>query len=285
MLVKGTIFDIQRFSLHDGPGIRTTLFLKGCPLKCLWCHNPESINPMPELFFSSERCATCGKCVEICENKAISIKNGVRVYSSCKCELCGKCVNACHEGALSLAGYEISTDEVILIVKKDLLFYKKSLGGLTLSGGEPLLQHKFALDILQKAKALGIHTCVDTTAYRTWESIQEIVPLVDLFLIDLKSMQTGRHKELTGVDNGIILENIRQLLSYNARIIIRVPVITVEAIEILPYNKMAKSKYLNFGKPYLYENLETQSPEKMEEIVRLFDEIDIPIKVGWGFSS
>lgn len=307
MSIKGIIFDIQRFTLHDGPGIRTTVFLKGCPLKCLWCHNPESINPKPELFFFPERCVRCGSCVEVCPNQAVSITEGIRVFSSQNCTLCGKCTLTCSKRALSLAGYEISSDEVIHILKKDLPFYKKSNGGITLSGGEPLLQQKFVLDILKQAKALGIHTCIDTTAYRKWEHIQEVVPYIDLFLVDLKSMDTSNHRELTGVGNGIILENIKQLVENDARIIFRVPVIpgvnddianftlmvsflkslhsTIEGIELLPFNVMARSKYQRFGKPYLYTNLKTQTPEKMNEIAKIFAEADLPVKITTGFGA
>jgi glycyl-radical enzyme activating protein len=267
---EGIVFDLHRFSLNDGPGIRTTVFLKGCPLKCLWCHNPESQSYKPQLSFNAEKCLSCFKCVDACSNgvhKNIDKKHQV-IFSSCT--LNGDCVDACSEDALKIIGYNTTVDEIIKEVKKDQKYYEKTGGGITISGGEPLAQFKFTKELLIAAKNSGIHTCVDTCGFTRIKNLEEIADFVDLFLLDYKVTDPKKHVELTGVDNKIILDNLDYLYSINAHLIIRCPLIPgvnddenhlneianlqikyPEAkIEIMPYHKMGRAKSEQIGRIY-----------------------------------
>ena len=248
MSVKGTVFNIQRFCVNDGPGIRTTVFLKGCPLSCVWCHNPESQRFEPEILFYKDKCTGCGRC---------------------------KCVTAadrdfvCFNGAKEICGKTVSANEVTAEVLKDKPFYKNSGGGVTLSGGEPLAQYDFSLELLKKAKENGIHTAIETCGYAEKSKILEIAKYVDLFLFDCKETDPDLHKEYTGVDNKIILDNLKALSDAGSKIILRCPIIPgfndraehfkgisetaekfigIEHIEIEPFHPLGESKYSALGR-------------------------------------
>ena len=253
---KAFIFDIQRNSFVDGPGIRTTVFFKGCNLKCAWCHNPESQSPKPQMMFYRDKCTGCGKCKEICPTPD-------------NCILCGKCTFYCPADARKVCGKEYTVDEVFSEIIKDKSYYENSGGGVTFSGGECMLQIDFLLEIMIKCKENGIHTAVDTAGYTPFESFEKILPYTDLFLYDIKCFDNEKHKKYVGVENELILENLKKLFQANAKIWIRIPVIAdindstkemqcikkflfaygkPEKIELLPYHIMGENKYAAIGR-------------------------------------
>lgn len=253
--MKATIFDIERNSYVDGPGIRTTVFFKGCNLKCAWCHNPESQEFKPQMMFYKDKCKGCGKCIEICPTPE-------------SCILCGKCTFYCPVDARKVCGKEYTVQEVLDEVIKDKAFYDNSGGGVTFSGGECMLQIDFLCEILKKCKENGIHTAVDTAGFVPYESFEKILPFTDLFLYDIKIFDTQKHKQYVGVGNELILENLKKLFKANAKIWIRIPIIPdvndsieeiqkikgflkttgmPEKIELLPYHAMGENKYSAIG--------------------------------------
>ncbi len=268
--MTGTIFDIQRFSIHDGPGIRTTVFLKGCPLRCLWCHNPESQERKPEIFFSLEKCIGCRACEQAClHGNHVFAEEGQHIFRRNVCEACGTCVTECFTGALEVVGKEANAEEIIAEIEKDLPFYQKSGGGMTLSGGEPMMQFALTRDLLRTARERGIHTCIETCGFAPLDRYKEILPLVDLVLYDVKETDPVRHKEFTGVDNRLIIENLRAIDTTGMPIILRCPVVpglndrsdhfravgelsgsltNVLEIDVLPYHPLGESKNLRLGK-------------------------------------
>ena len=282
---SGTIFDIKRFAVHDGPGIRTTVFLKGCPLNCPWCHNPEGISPAPQLVFTPGECIGCGNCVEVCPQGIHRLDQGRHVIDRERCLACGACVEGCFAGALRLAGRRVTVDEVMEEVVRDRPFYERSGGGMTLSGGEPLLQYEFAAALLRAAKAAGLHTALDTSGFVSWRRLEGLLTCADLILCDLKHMDLERHIALTGVSNERILRNLRRLDAAGQEMWIRIPLISgqndeeanyhgmgrflsglkhVERIEILRYHRLAESKYGNVGATYPLHGLEPPSEEEAE---------------------
>jgi pyruvate formate lyase activating enzyme len=274
-IVLGRVFNIQRFSLHDGPGIRTTVFLKGCPLHCLWCHNPEGVGASPSVSFLPEKCMACGECVRICAHDAHHLEtsesqDGVvaHVYNRDACEKCGSCTEYCDSGALEFVGRPMSVDDVMKEVIQDRPFYARSGGGMTISGGEPLVQIDFTLALLRAAREQGIHRCVETSGFASWERIRSLVPLVNLFLYDCKEMDTQRHKDFTGQSNLLILDNLRSLHAARAKIQLQCPIIPgcndreehfkgivslahslphLEGVLLLPYHPLGESKLQRFG--------------------------------------
>lgn len=290
-MTPGTLFDIQRTSLHDGPGIRTTVFLKGCPLRCAWCHNPESQLRGREISFRPEACAACGECGRVCEHGAQSLdfeSLPVHVYNRFLCQQCGQCAEACLFNALKATGYETTIASVMAEVRKDRLFYEKSGGGLTISGGEPMLQPDFTLELLKAAKAEGIHTCLETCGWASERAYRSVLPFVDLFLFDYKATDPETHRHLTGVDNTLILANLDMLYQNSAAILLRcllVPGVNDEdghlagiaalnqkypglrGIELLSYHNIGNSKYEQYGRVNPLPGLETASEAAKQQWV------------------
>ncbi len=277
----GTVFDIQRFSVHDGPGIRTTVFLKGCPLNCIWCHNPESKSSAPEILLHTNQCIGCGECTEACELGLHSFDEASNHYiERKKCVLCRKCEAVC-TGAIEICGKEMSSAEVMDTVIRDEAFYKNSGGGMTLSGGEPLMQAEFARELLMLATERGLNTAIETSGATKWENILSILPYTDLFLWDYKETSPELHKKYTGASNTLILDNLHRLSDAGAKIILRCPIIPgyndrddhfsaigrlaeelqgVIRVDIEPYHPLGKSKAEALGKDYPLKDL--TFPEK-----------------------
>jgi pyruvate formate lyase activating enzyme len=298
--LKGTVSYIQRFSIHDGPGIRTTVFLKGCKLNCFWCHNPESIEKYPEIQLVPFRCIGCGKCIEVCSVNARKVVKGEIVYLRELCKRCGKCVNVCYAGATTWVGKVMTVEEVLEEIGRDNAFYKRSGGGVTFSGGEPMLQMGFLKELVKENKYRKIHTAVDTSGDVPWQSFEAILPFVDLFLYDIKLMDENKHKEFTGVSNKRILENLKQLSTNHTRIIIRTPVIpevndsveemekialfveelnSIDYIELLTFHQLGSGKYESLGKEYRAKDLQPLDKQQMEKLGEVFSKKGITVKI------
>ena len=269
MFVNGTIFDIQKFSLHDGPGIRTTVFLKGCPLRCAWCHNPESWVHEKQLLYSAEKCISCGSCVTLCPQGCHTLSDSSKhIFERAKCTACGACTKKCYADALTLCGKEMSVEDVLEQVLKDKIFYKNSGGGMTLSGGEPMAQFPFTLELIRQAKTAGLHVAIETCGFAQESQYAQLTELVDLFLFDIKSVDAIKHKEYTGQSNELILKNLRFLDSKGVNIRLRCPLIpglndaendlraiaelanslpNVQGIDVEPYHPLGVSKAAQLG--------------------------------------
>lgn len=299
--VKGFIFDIKKFSIHDGPGIRTTVFMKGCPLRCPWCHNPESQRTGPDIMLHGERCIGCLACLEVCAYGAISLNGGGVVTDRLLCVQCGTCTETCFADARNVVGREVSVAELMAEIEQDNSFFDESGGGVTFSGGDPLLQHDFLLAVLKACREKEIHTAVDTSGAFSWQSVAEIMPYVDLFLYDLKVMDPRRHKDLTGVANRRILDNLRKLSALGQKIMIRVAVIPgvnddeenmrliaefvsslpqVEGLSLLPYHGSAAHKYTGLGRSYEMADAVPPTAERMGDLARLFERTIANVQIG-----
>lgn len=224
-MTTGKVFDIQRFSTHDGPGIRTTVFLKGCPLRCQWCHNPEGLSPEPVLAFTEHQCVHCGACVTACAQGVHTVAANSHGVDRTRCRTCGECVQVCPTRGLEIIGREMTVAEVLGEILRDEPFYKTSGGGMTLSGGEPLAQADFSLELLKAARGRDLHCAVETCGAVSPEVINRVRPWVDLFLFDLKETDPQKHVEFTGVKNDLILANLRALHDAGAAIILRLPLV------------------------------------------------------------
>ena len=266
--VTGLIFEVERFAIHDGPGIRTTVFLKGCPLRCAWCHNPEGVDRQPEVSFQADKCLGCGYCFRACPQQAHRMVEEAHELDRQACQRCGSCSDECWAGALEYVGRQVSVAEVMAEVLRDRPFYDTSGGGLTLSGGEPMSQPEFTLALLRAAKAEGIHCCVETCGLAPDGAFEQVWPHVDLFLFDVKETDELRHRAATGVSNATILANLKMLHDRGARLRLRLPLIPglndhedhftgiaalvetlarLEGVEVMPYHPLGRDKYERLG--------------------------------------
>jgi len=313
--LTGKVFDIQGFTVNDGPGIRTEIFLKGCPLSCLWCHSPESQAPYSQVAWYEVRCIgveDCGKCLEVCPRKAL--KKGEIVYSQTQkaeiqiislareaCDNCGKCAEVCPSGALAMVGTDMTVDELMARIDKDRPFYRRSGGGVTVSGGEPMLQYRFTRALLKECKAKGLNTCLDTSGYAKWEHFKEVLEYVDLVLYDIKHMDTEQSRVLTGVPNELILENARKMAAGGTAMQVRIPIVpgyndseenlratsqfclelgpAVKLVQILPYHRLGAVKYGRLQRKYELESLEPPSDEHMNRCKQLIESYGLKVQV------
>jgi pyruvate formate lyase activating enzyme len=302
MLITGLIFDIQRFSVHDGPGIRTTVFFKGCSLRCFWCHNPEGLSPKIQIQFNINRCIQCGACITACAEGAHEIIDGLHSYDRPLCKQCGNCVETCYAEALLKVGREVTVQDVMDEVLADRAFYETSGGGVTLSGGEPVLQTEFAKALLTACKTQGVHTAIETAGNVRWDSLEQLLPEIDLVMMDLKIIDPSRHRQFTGVDNTRILENATRLAKSQMPLHFRTPVVPsvndseAEIIEIanfikglmqgrrnliqwelLPFHRLATDKYRSLGYEYQASELSAPSREQMEILVMTAKKSGVPV--------
>jgi pyruvate formate lyase activating enzyme len=295
------VFDIKKFSVHDGPGIRTTVFFKGCPLRCQWCHNPESQRLGRERLYRAERCIRCGACLAACDHGAISWAHGALVTDDSRCILCGVCVDECHAGAREIAGREMTVAQVMAEVERDVAFYDESGGGVTFSGGEPLAQTEFLMGLLRASRDRAIHTALDTCGHAPWKVLDKVRPLVDLFLYDVKIMDDARHRRFTGVSNALILENLEALSAGGSRIVVRVPIIPginddednlrrlaayvaalpqVEGLALLPYHATATAKYERLGLAYALREVRPPPNARMEALGHTLQGYGLRVTIG-----
>jgi len=300
---RGLISAIQKFSTKDGPGIRDTVFFKGCPLGCLWCSNPDLIRPTPDLLYTVERCQKCGTCIEVCPENALAFgEDGVIVVDRDQCTGCGECVDVCPEGALELVGRFIGVDELVEELLKDRIFYQTSNGGVTFSGGEPLWQSGFVSRAAGKLKEEGIHTALDTAGEVTWCRFEEVLDDIDLVLYDIKAADPELHRQLTGRENDLILANARLLAEKGIPMHIRLVLVpglndspeelearleivrslgdAVKQIDLLPYHRFGEGKYASLGLAYPLAGLEEYPEECIAELEKLASASGIPVKVG-----
>lgn len=277
--LTGTVFDIQRFSVHDGNGIRTLVFLKGCPLHCKWCQNPESMSPKPELMRLPHLCIGCGKCIEKCPENALSVDaQGEFSIERDKCTYCGECVEHCYAGSMTIVGRFMTVNEVMDEVERDRHFYETSNGGVTFSGGEPTMQSEFLIECLRESQRRGLHTAIETCAMTTPETFQNVLEHTDLVLTDIKHMDSDQHKALTGAPNEQILLNIANAAAMGKKLRIRVPLIpgcndsvdnieatakfvsslgsAVESLDILPYHRLGEPKWEQLERTYPLHGIE-----------------------------
>jgi len=301
-MAKGIIFDIKHYAIHDGPGIRSTVFFKGCSLQCQWCHNPEGIHTEPEIFLRNEKCPSeCRFCISACPNGAIKRKKGSIEVDSNRCDLCSECEDACVYGALEIIGKKVSAEEVMTEVEKDSLFYEESHGGVSFSGGEPFEQPEFLQALLEKSKSKDIHTTVDTCGNYNQKLLEDIDGKVDLFLYDLKMIDDKKHRKYTGKSNKKILENLRYLTANGHQVAIRIPLImginddelnvektveflktlnSVKQINLLPYHSGGCLKQKRLGKKQHGDGFQPPLNKRIEAIKNIFKKSGFSVKVG-----
>lgn len=297
METKGNVFNIQKYSVHDGKGIRTIVFLKGCPLRCEWCSNPESQNVFPEIMLSADACCGCGSCFKVCETGAI--RSGTIRWEREKCRMCGQCTKVCPTEARTVAGTMMTVEEVREQVLQDSIFYRTSGGGVTFSGGEPLMQSAFVSELAANLKKDYIRLAIETTGYAEWKAAESVFRLMDEILYDIKHMDDECHRKLTGVSNRRILENAEKAGDLNVPITIRVPVIggknsdednirktavfarKIGAVEmnLLPYHRYGESKYKKIGREYTCDAY-TPDDEEMDRLKRLVESEGVRCRIG-----
>ncbi len=297
--LRGLVFDVQKYSLHDGPGIRTTVFMKGCPLACRWCANPESMSARQEIMTYDIRCIGCGKCAQACGAGAITLTEAGRKIDWGKCDECLECARVCPARGIECVGRYMTVDEVVAKVEQDRIFYDNSGGGMTVSGGEPLLQWEFVSSVLGRCREKGIHTALDTSGIAPWENLQRVIKHADLVLFDVKHMDSATHKKGTGVGNEIILENARKV-AQRATTWIRIPLIPgfndsesnlmrvahlageigAKKISLLPYHNLGSSKYPKLGRAYPMEDAPLLAEEKVRELKSRLEAMGLSVEIG-----
>ena len=298
--MKAYITDIQRFSLRDGDGIRTTVFLKGCNMSCPWCHNPETIGKDPELIFYKNKCIGCGKCFEVCPENAHKAVNGEHIVDRSLCENCGKCAQSCYAGALKMIGKEMSTEQVMAEVRQDIPYYRNSGGGVTVSGGEVLCNKEFTLELARICKAENIHFAIESNISFPYEYCEELFRACDLIMCDLKIFDEEKHKEITGISNKNILENIKKLDELGIPVIVRTPLIpdatdSIENLaaiasyikdmknlvryEILNFNPLGEGKYRGLDKENKYIDARPEKNDKLEAVKDEISKLGVSVKI------
>lgn len=298
---NGIIFDIKRYAIHDGPGIRTTVFLKGCYLRCRWCHNPEGLDATPQVIYRPERCIGCAECIEVCPQGALTMTPAGIVIDNVLCLKDGICTENCPSEARELAGRKVSSDYVMDIIKKDIPFYEESGGGVTFSGGEPMLQPGFLLELLKACGRERIHRTVDTAGHVDTATLMRVAEETDLFLFDLKMMDAERHRQYTGSSNRLILNNLKCLSRNGAAITVRIPLIPgvndddqnidltgmflrvlpeIQNVHILPYHDFQKDKYARFHTDYPAGDISLPSQEKLAAVKKRLEDFELIVDIG-----
>ena len=299
---ESLIFDIKRYAINDGPGIRVVIFFKGCNLHCAWCHNPESISAGVEKMYAPAKCIKCGTCVDACPENAITLTAEGIITDPDLCKLCGKCAEVCPSKAIEMSGKVMSVSEIMEIIEKERIFFDQSGGGVTFSGGEPLVHPKMLIEILDECQKRGIHTAVDTAGNVRTETILEVAKRTDLFLYDLKMMDPGLHHNWIHAGNKLILHNLKAIAEAGAHIIIRIPLIggvndtdknihqsakfiselagDKKVVHLLPYHNIAQNKYMKLGKIDDFEKLKEPGKETLDNAIAKFGEFGIVASVG-----
>lgn len=297
----GAIFDIKRYAIHDGPGIRTTVFLKGCPLSCWWCHNPESLASTLHGIYRKDRCIACGECVDACPQGALRLTDQGVVTDPSRCRHCQTCADVCPAEAREFIGRTERVDHVMEAIQKDIPFYDESGGGVTFSGGEPLLQAAFLLALLDRCGRIGIHRAVDTTGYADTDILLAVAAYTDLFLFDLKLMDPVKHRKYTGVSNQIILRNLERLAGQDANVTIRIPLLPgindddenidrtgsflstlpgVRNVDILPYHNSSLNKYRKLGSVYRAAGVKAPTTQQLANMAARLEAFDLQVGIG-----
>lgn len=298
---SGIIFDIKKYAIHDGPGIRTTVFFKGCPLTCRWCHNPEGLSATPQLVYARERCVGCGDCLTACPAGAIQATVQGMTADPAYCRRCGICADVCPAEARELLGRRYTVDQLLTVIKKDIIFYDESGGGVTFSGGEPLLQPTFLIAILKACGYHEIHRAVDTTGFTDSATMTAVAAHTDLFLFDLKMMDAERHKTYTGVSNEQILANIRGMAVSGTPVVIRIPLIpgvnddqenivksgrfladlpSLQGVQLLPYHNFQKRKYQKLNLSYQGDVFVAPERQQIEDVITQLENFGLKVDIG-----
>ena len=299
-MTTGTIFDIKKFAIHDGPGLRTTVFFKGCPLECWACHNPEGKEGRIDLFVREERCTLCGDCIDLCDPGSISLADSSLAVDRSTCTSCGLCIDACLPGALTIAGRKVTVGEVLKEIERDVVFYDQSGGGVTFSGGEPLSQPDFLLELLRECKERDISVAIDTSGQAPLDLVKSVAEMADLFLYDLKLVDAKRHEDFTGSTNEEILANLIWLAENGPPVVVRVPLLAginddadnISAlgefvagmsnglsVDLLPYHRAGVDKYTRLGHAYRMEDALPPSEEATDSVVRTLQEYGLKVFV------
>jgi pyruvate formate lyase activating enzyme len=300
--VSGMVASIRRMVIHDGPGIRTIVFLKGCPLNCVWCAAPETQSSDSDLLFYPEYCVDCGSCVSTCLTGAIiSLPGRPKTIDRSRCTVCKKCTEVCYAGALRIIGKRMTVKQVVTEVERDIIFYKSSGGGVTVSGGEPLQQFEFTRSLLQACKERGMHTAVETCGFQSWERFKTILPSLDLLLYDVKQMDPLKHKKFTGISNEIILSNLKKAVATGVETIIRTPVVPghnddvenirtmgdflkglngIKRVDLLPYHRLGENKYKRLGRKYQISDVPLKPEKELQYLADILIKKGFQVRIG-----